>query len=125
MGKGISIDGLSGAIFGILNEYSDYVSAETKEVIKKAGQTAVKEIKAAAPKDTGKYAKNWKSKVVSETANTVHVSVYAESRSYSLTHLLENGHAKRGGGRVAAIPHIEPAERKIIEQVAAEIEGKL
>ena len=44
---------------------------------------------------------------------------------YQLTHLLENGHAKRGGGRVRAFPHIAPAETAGTEQLVKDIERDL
>ena len=52
------------------------------------------------------------------------VTVYSRNR-YSLAHLLEFGHAKRNGGRVAGKSHIAPAEEKGILQLEEEIERSL
>ena len=68
-----------------------------------------KEISTNAPKRTGAYKKSWATKKTKETSNSLVMTVHSKNR-YQIAHLLEHGHAKRGGGRVAAIPHIEPAE---------------
>lgn len=52
------------------------------------------------------------------------LTVHSKNR-YQLAHLLEYGHAKRGGGRVEGKAHIAPAEEKGIRQLEDEIERSL
>ena len=42
-------------------------------------------------------------------------------KKYQLAHLLEKGHAKRGGGRTKAVPHIAPAEESAVKQLESDI----
>ena len=63
-------------------------------------------------------------KTEKETANSLEVVVHSKNR-YQIAHLLEHGHAKRGGGRVAGIPHIAPAEENAVKQLEEDIVKKL
>ena len=83
-----------------------------------------KNIEEAAPVRTGRYKKSWRIKKIREKANSLDVVIHSSNR-YQLAHLLEYGHAKRGGGRVAGKPHIEPAAEKGEQDLINAIEEKL
>ena len=57
---------------------------------------------------------------VRHSAQTVH-----SANRYQIAHLLEPGHAKRGGGRVAARPQIAAAEEKGIRDLEDRIKEGL
>ena len=124
----IQIDQFASAVHDILSEYTQEVTDVTKEVTRETGKLDVKQIKETAPrskgKTGGKYAKSWNVKTVLETPTKLATVVHSPTR-YMLAHLLEYGHAKRGGGRVRAIPHLEPAEQAGIEYMEKELERRL
>ena len=117
----VTVDGLADAVMEGLCEYAALATDDMKKAVREAGKTVKQEISATAPRDTGAYAKSWAIKSVKETSDSLEVVVHSRKR-YRLTHLLEHGHAKRGGGRVAGRPHIAPAEQKGMEQLEREIE---
>ena len=112
----VSADRMAEAVMEGLLEYAELAADVMKDCVKKAGNTVKKETQAGAPVRTGKYKKSWAVKRQRETSNTLEMVVHSRNR-YQLTHLLEKGHAKRGGGRVRAVPHIAPAEEKGIREL--------
>ena len=115
------VDNLSNRIIKELKTYADTTSEKVKEAVKNAGKTAKEEINMTAPKRTGAYAKSWAVKTLSETGSRLVLVVHSRNK-YQLTHLLEYGHAKRGGGRVEARAHIAEAESKAVRSFEKEIE---
>ncbi len=124
MSNRIRIDQLADAVMSNLTKYSDLAADEMKQAVKRAGTTVRKEIQASAPKNTGAYAKSWTVKNVRESSNALEIVVHSKNR-YQLAHLLEFGHAKRGGDRVPGRAHIAPAEEKGIHQLEEDIERGL
>ncbi|WP_368269918.1 HK97 gp10 family phage protein [Enterocloster clostridioformis] len=124
MGQIIKIDQLADTVMKGLEDYAKLATEDLKADVEKAAKTVKSEIEANTPKRTGKYAKSWAAKKTKETSDSIQYTVHSRNR-YQLTHLLENGHAKRGGGRVAARPHIAPAEAKGADQLVRDIERDL
>ena len=87
----VQIDNLASEVMKGLMEYKDLVTSDMKVAVRKAGRSVKKDIQANAPK------------------------------KYQLAHLLEKGHAKRGGGRTKAVPHIAPAEESAVKQLESDI----
>lgn len=117
----ITADNLGEAIAEILEEYGDEVQKDMDDVVKNVGKAGVKAIKSASGVfgGTGKYRKGWTSQIDSERYGST-VTIY--NRTPGLPHLLENGHAKRGGGRVPGKTHIAPVEQELIKQFEEQIE---
>lgn len=120
----IQTDQLASAVMEGLKEYADLAADDMKKAVRKAGTSVKKEIQQNAPADTGAYAKSWAVKKEKETSDSIQLIVHSKNR-YQLTHLLEHGHAKRGGGRVAGKAHIALAEEKAVRQLEEEIERSL
>lgn len=125
-GGTVSVDDMANAVSELLEEYSDLATDEMKSAVQKSAKFVQEEISANAPKKTGAYAKSWTNMKTEEDSASVQYTVYSKNK-YQLAHLLENGHAKRGGGRVAARVHIAPAEEagetyleNLIEEVLSE-----
>ena len=124
MAQTVSIDRLAETIMTGLTEYADATTDLVKESVQEVSKEVKKEISTNAPKRTGAYKKSWATKKKKETSNSLVMTVHSKNR-YQIAHLLEHGHAKRGGGRVAAIPHIEPAEKSGAKRLQQRIERGL
>lgn len=116
---------LDKAVNDILSQYGEVAIEATKEAVAEVAKESAKKLKSSSPRGrTGKYAKGWTSKV--ETGRvSASATVYGKSGTYQLAHLLEHGHAKRGGGRTTPIQHIEPVEQWAVEEALQRITQKL
>ncbi len=119
MAQTIKIDQLADTVMKGMEEYAKLAAEDLKKDVQKAGKTVKQQIESTAPKKTGKYSKSWAVKKTRETSDSIQIVVH--SKRYQLTHLLEFGHAKRGGGRTRAFPHIAPAEQAGIEQLTRDM----
>ncbi|MCW6665310.1 HK97 gp10 family phage protein [Aerococcaceae bacterium NML191219] len=120
----VSIDALSQTIMKELNRYNKATSDDMKQIVKEVAQDVKKDIQSSAPKSTGKYAKSWAVKTTKQSSNSLSLIVHSRHK-YQLTHLLEFGHAKRGGGRVSARPHIAQAEEQGNKALEEKIKERL
>lgn len=126
--SGIKVDNLSAEIARLMAEYASDVSADMKAEARTVAREAVKELKQTSPEGDGSrkghYKDGWTSNVESENAVSIGITVHNKKKP-GLTHLLENGHAKRGGGRTKAFPHIGPAEKQAAENYEKRLKERL
>lgn len=100
---------LSKAVSKILEEYGEEATKSLQLIVPAVGKDAASKLRKESPRKTGRYKKGWTStSAITHTGATA--TVYGRSGTYQLAHLLENGHAKRGGGRVPPVVHIKPVE---------------
>lgn len=115
----IKADNLAAAIAKELEGYRDGVAQRLQKEIRAAARECREDIREASPRATGEYAEGWMVSKIYQNREGIRLTVHNRKKP-QLTHLLENGHAKAGGGRVAARPHVAPAEKKLEKR----LEGK-
>ena len=118
----INVDELAAEIARELAQFSQEVVEKVNVSSDKVGKAAVKQLKQTSPKRYGKYAKSWTMKTEKAIGQPDLRIIHAKAPHYRLTHLLEHGHAKVGGGRVEGKPHIRPAEEEVIREFTAAVE---
>lgn len=121
------MDDLETKLRKVLETYADDINSSIPEAVKKCANAAKGTLKSTSPRSKGKasfgskhYADQWavRQEIGRLSAGAI---IYNKSPTYRLAHLLENGHAKRNGGRVAAIPHIKPVEETAVSMIESEI----
>lgn len=101
-----------------LQRYANVVEEDLLTEQEEVADVAVEKLKQGSPKKTGAYRKGWRKK---KEGN----GFIVHNTKGQLTHLLENGHAKAGGGRVPAQVHIRPVEEYVINELPRRIERAL
>lgn len=117
----IRIEDLADAINDELEAYSKEVTEKVNISAQRIGKAAVKKLKSYKSAEWPNYSKGWTltkdKETIFDDKYTIHNKKY-----YSLTHLLENGHVKRNGGRTRAFVHIKPVEQEVIDEFTKEVE---
>lgn len=120
---------LTKTVNALFVSYGQDVNEVLYESMQNVADEAVKELKsvnkfASDGHPTGEYSKSW-DKVEQQTSRLAKSVIVYNEEHYRLTHLLENGHAlKRGGrtiGSVKAYPHIYPVEQKVVQDFEREV----
>jgi uncharacterized protein (DUF2147 family) len=113
--KTVNLDALNDAIKNALDEYHTEVVEGIKKETVEAMAELVEKTKATAPVGNrkGKYKRSITSRVDSENKYGVTMAWYVKGKEYRLTHLLNDGHALRNGGRYAGTKFLDNATEEI------------
>lgn len=109
-------DNLADLIHENLQFYSNEIRAGIEKEVNKSMTKLVKNTKRDAPERTGRYKNAISSRKTIGTSGEYAKHWYVKAPYYRLTHLLNNGHAKRGGGRVNGDNHISDNEKEIVRE---------
>ena len=123
----VSIDGIGDVIEKELTLYGDNVMKGVRKETDRSMRNLVKETKGTAP--VGKRSRHYKDSITSKITRNDSLfyeqTWYVRGADYRLSHLLNNGHALRDGGRYAGTKFITKASVSIIKDYEKAIEEVL
>lgn len=124
-----NIDSFTSEIMDALEEYAEVSTEEFLEIAKEVAKEGAKKLKSVSPKGTGEgkkghYADGWGITVVTTSATRFEFVIHNKKKP-GLTHLLENGHQMRQGGRARVFPHIADVEEWCIKEFERRTEEML
>lgn len=111
----------------ILQKYGEEVQDLVFATLDQVAKDTVKEVKSNSPERTGRYKKGWSKTTIDKDWKGITVTVYNKTLP-GLTHLLNDGHALRKGGRTNGDHHIDMAEdyaQERLEEIVLERLSKL
>lgn len=124
MAKLVPIDRLAIEIEKILEDYGENVQQNLNDIVAEMSKKGAKTLNQESGQtfEGNKYRKSWTTQV--ETGRTsAQGTIY--SKIPGLPHLLEFGHALRGGGRTTGRVHIDTVEKAISREFETKVKSKL
>lgn len=119
----VGLQGFDKAISENLRIYGKEIEEAVATIGAESIKKLVKETKATAP--VGKRKKHYKNSIKFKTIKSPRRTKYiwyVDGPDYRLSHLLENGHALRNGGRTKGTHFIRNASEPILEEYLKEVE---
>ena len=116
------------AVMEVLEDYAKNTAEEMLEIAQQVAKEGSQMLKRTSPRGTGSrkghYADGWAVKTVRTNPQNFSFVIYNKKKP-GLTHLLENGHQLRNGGRARAFPHIAKVEQWCIDEYERRLEANL
>lgn len=123
MAKTVTADQFANEVGTILDEFAKTSQEVADKAVTEVAKDTAKKLKRAGRSNWNKYPKGWTAKIEQHRLYTE--AVVYNAKYAGLTHLLENGHVLRRGGRtvgyVNGIEHIAPVN----DEVETELVKKL
>lgn len=125
-GTRVAVSELGGVISEELWLWDKEINEKIDDLAKQSAAQLVKDTKATAP--VGNRKKHYKDSIKSRAKKTTRATTYTwyvDGPDYRLSHLLENGHALRNGGRVEGTHFIKKATDPILDKYIKAVEEVL
>ena len=133
MSDTIKVSDMEEVIMDALEEYKDKAEDVIAVTLPLVGKVTVDTLKANSPKRKGSYARSWTYTMRKSRGSKKNNDLVVHNKKYyRIVHLLENEHAKRGGGRYypdqashGSTVHVKPAQDKAEKTAIERIKDKL